>query len=448
MPDQQAGHDASLGYHRVLLEDSHRVDAFERAIRALVRPNDVVLDLGSGTGLFGMLAARRGASRVHAIESMPVAKLAKVLIEANGLDEIVTVHQADARFLDPVEPVDLVVSDCLGRFLVDDGMVPAVVKAGEWLKPTGRVCPSTILLFLAPVGMMTLGAVDTFAGSFFGLDYRSAIPYAENCTYNVELGPEHLMATRQLFHNWVPPESPAPFEGQVGFELAKNCELRGVVGWFEATLAPGIVLSNQPGIQTHWGQILFPIPNTKVIKGDRLVFELEQTGDHSEPSWHWSGHIEQDGRRTARFDLESQQRMGHRMSTEGSDEGYQPMTREQILATNQQGARAFQDGQLTEAIDLYSRAIWALPPEHDDLAPGLFENLGLAYFNASQFRSATRAFLRSLDGNPTSREQSLRFLIDCFAYNGCSYEVQRYLAHYVDAFGAHPSGLELNGLDD
>lgn len=448
MPDQQAGHDASLGYHRVLLEDPHRLDAFERAIRTLVRPDDVVLDLGCGTGLFGMLAARRGAARVHAVESMPVALLAKALIEANGLHGVVTVHHADARFLDPVEPVDLVVSDCLGRFLVDDGMIPAVVKAGQWLKPTGRFCPSAIQLFLAPVGLMTLGAVDTFAASFYGLDYGAALPYAWNHTYKVDMGPEHLLATEQLFHDWAPPDAPAPFTGQVEFELTESCELRGVVGWFEATLAPGITLSNQPGHETHWGQILFPVPISKVTKGDRFAFELELTGDHSEPSWRWSGHVEQDGRqRTPRFDLESLQRIGQRSSPQSRDERYQPLTREQILATNQKGAKAFHEGRLVEAIDSYNRAIWALTPDCDDFAAGLFENLGLAYFNASQVKSAARAFLRALDGKPTSRKQSLRFLIDCLIHTGCQYDAGHYLGIYLDAFGEHPSGWKPGTLE-
>ena len=75
-----------------MLADLHRMDAYERALRKLVRPGDVVLDLGCGTGILAMLAARRGA-RVHAVESMPVVHLAQQLVAHNRLD--VHVHHAD-----------------------------------------------------------------------------------------------------------------------------------------------------------------------------------------------------------------------------------------------------------------------------------------------------------------------------------------------------------------
>jgi predicted RNA methylase len=127
------GHDASLDYHRRMLVDVVRMDAYDRAIRKLVRPGDVVLDVGAGTGILAMLAARAGAARVHAVESMPVAEIARELVASNGLGERVIVHRADLVTMDPVERVDLVVSDFLGPFLTDDAMLPAVAAAGRWL---------------------------------------------------------------------------------------------------------------------------------------------------------------------------------------------------------------------------------------------------------------------------------------------------------------------------
>src|SRR5262245_9474085 len=107
----ESGHQAPLSYHARLLMDVHRMDAYERAIRRLVRRGDVVPDLGAGTGILSLLAARRGAARVHALESMDIAEIAQNLISENGFSNIITVHRADAREHPPVEPVDLVVSD-------------------------------------------------------------------------------------------------------------------------------------------------------------------------------------------------------------------------------------------------------------------------------------------------------------------------------------------------
>ena len=57
-----------LRYHRQLLSDAHRTESFGRAVAEVVRPGDVVLDLGSGSGILALIAARLGARQVYAVE--------------------------------------------------------------------------------------------------------------------------------------------------------------------------------------------------------------------------------------------------------------------------------------------------------------------------------------------------------------------------------------------
>ena len=75
---------AEIEVHRTMICDRVRTDAFRRAIDAVVRPGDVVLDVGAGTGLLSLFAARAGASRVYAVEQTTVAVLAQELAAANG----------------------------------------------------------------------------------------------------------------------------------------------------------------------------------------------------------------------------------------------------------------------------------------------------------------------------------------------------------------------------
>lgn len=73
-----------LGIHRRILRDTSWVEAFDVALRKVVTPGSCVLDLGTGSGILAMLAARAGARRVIAVERTGVAELARQLVEVNG----------------------------------------------------------------------------------------------------------------------------------------------------------------------------------------------------------------------------------------------------------------------------------------------------------------------------------------------------------------------------
>lgn len=438
------GHPFPLEYHRILLDDAVRLDAFERAIRALVRPGDVVLDLGSGTGILGLLAARRGAARVHAVESAAVAALAVELARANGFADRFVVYRADAAAFEPVEPVDLVLSDFMGRFVVDDYMLPAMAAAGRWLKPGGRFCPSRVRLFLAPVEAPGLRGVEIYEEPIYGLTFGPARPYAANFCYGIQLAAGAPLAPAAEYHEIVPPAPPGTFDRALRFVVARAGRLAGVAGWFDSDLAPGIVLSTAPGIETHWGQYLFPVPACAVEPGDRVSFRLRIPRGEPSLRWCWEGEVVRgrSGERLAAFALESEQRLGERAAPEPRappPPAASPAdARAHAVARSEEARRAFVAGRFEDAVRTLESAVAALGPAEDDLAPPLHENLGLAYLNLGRPRPAVRAFLRALDGRADSREQSLRFLVRCLAQEGRVVEAARFLAAYEAAFGPHP----------
>ena len=75
--------------HRTMICDRVRTDAFRRAIESVVRPGDIVLDVGAGSGILSVFAARAGARRVYAVERTSVAVLAQELAAANGVGDVV-----------------------------------------------------------------------------------------------------------------------------------------------------------------------------------------------------------------------------------------------------------------------------------------------------------------------------------------------------------------------
>ena len=71
----------------------------------------MVLDVGCGTGILSIFAARAGASRVYAVEASALAAVADQMIRANGVDGVVTVLHSTAEALRLPEKVDVIVSE-------------------------------------------------------------------------------------------------------------------------------------------------------------------------------------------------------------------------------------------------------------------------------------------------------------------------------------------------
>jgi protein arginine N-methyltransferase 1 len=398
------GHDAPLDYHRRLLDDPHRMDAFERALRRRVRPGDVVLDLGCGTGILGLLALRCGAARVHAVESMPVIAHARALAAQNGVADRIVFHQADAAALAPAEPVDLVVGDFLGAFLVDDLMLPAAAAAARWLKPGGGYIPEEVRLLVAPVGDFGLRPLDGFAAPMYGVDLGPLAAAARAAACRVEIGPAHLLAPPAEYLRYRAGDADPGFDHELSWSCARAGRLRGFAGWFEATLAPGVVLATAPGIETHWGQIFFPIAARAVAAGERVDIRLRLVGPND---WDWE---------------------------RGESAPAAPSSDTDALVANDRGAAAYAADRFAEAAEAWEQAVRLVDPRDDAHAPAIYENLGLAYVGLGRPNEAVRCFLRALDGDPASREQALRFLVTACVAAGRHADAARYRALYAASF--------------
>src|SRR5450755_3656349 len=143
---------AEIEVHRTMICDRVRTEAFRRAINSVVRPGDIVLDVGAGSGILSMFAAQAGAARVYAVERTTVAGLAQELAAANGVGEIVQLIHGDIMDVELPERVDVIVSEWLGGFGIDEGMLAPVIAARDrWLKPGGVMVPRSVTAWAALV---------------------------------------------------------------------------------------------------------------------------------------------------------------------------------------------------------------------------------------------------------------------------------------------------------
>jgi 2-polyprenyl-3-methyl-5-hydroxy-6-metoxy-1,4-benzoquinol methylase len=302
------GHFIGLNHHRLMLADVERMRAYSQAIEARVRPGQRVLDLGTGTGVLAMWAARAGAE-VVAVEPHDIIRVAERLALANGLDARIRFVQADARAL-PAEPTfDLLLTECMGNFFVTDEMQPVLRDARRLLAPGASTLPLSISLHLAAATLPGWRELTFWEEPVGGLDLGAALPFASQAAYVVRCEPELVATDAARLATFPLLEAPDTFELDARLEVKKPRTLHALIGWFEADLGAGVTLSTAPGVPTHWGQMAFPLPATPVRAGDTVRVQLRLSMDETlKGRFAWSGLVERPGRPAVPFQRDSARR--------------------------------------------------------------------------------------------------------------------------------------------
>ncbi|KAL6777065.1 PRMT10 [Auxenochlorella protothecoides x Auxenochlorella symbiontica] len=143
-----------LYHQKDMLEDHKRTGAYYNAcIQNMAQFKDkVVLDVGTGSGILAIFAARAGARKVYAVEATDMAKHARRLVAAQGLAGTVEVIQGVIESVELPEQVDIIISEWMGYFLLRESMLDSVLVArNKFLKPGGALYPSHARMFLAPI---------------------------------------------------------------------------------------------------------------------------------------------------------------------------------------------------------------------------------------------------------------------------------------------------------
>src|SRR5262245_47333566 len=101
----------TLTAYGAMLSDTARRDAHVAALSRIVKPGDVVVDLGSGPGFFALVACQLGARHVYAIEFDDAIHVGRACTLANGYAERITWIQEDARRVALPVPAHVIIAD-------------------------------------------------------------------------------------------------------------------------------------------------------------------------------------------------------------------------------------------------------------------------------------------------------------------------------------------------
>ncbi|MFQ3580791.1 MAG: 50S ribosomal protein L11 methyltransferase [Chloracidobacterium sp.] len=291
----------ALTYHASLIADEVRVRAFQSAIEAVVRPGDIVADVGCGTGILTLLACRAGARHVYAIDEGPIIELAKQIVEQNGYAAQVTLINRPSRRANLPVPVDVIVSETIGNYGAEELILSTLSDAcRRWLKPGGKVIPQRLELYCAPIAWpKTEASLSIWHQPVCGFDFSPGLTFAVNQQYPRDLCPAHLLAQGICYHRLelssavLAAESLPKVSGTARFSITQPGVMGGVGAWFNAWLTDHVHVTNDPRrAKTSWGHLCLPIAEPlPVTVGDEVDITLRAVGGGSLLCWEvvWRG---------------------------------------------------------------------------------------------------------------------------------------------------------------
>ncbi len=283
----------SVADYGEMIADRVRTEAYARALQAAVKPGAVVVDIGTGTGIFALLACKFGARRVYALEAGEALPLAREMAAANHCAQQIEFISGLSTQVSLPERADVIISDLRGVLPLYSHHLPSIADARRrFLAPGGTLIPRCDTMWAAvaedPKEYSNLVAV--WSDNHNGLDLRAGRGVVTNTVLKVRRKPEQLLVTPQCWAtlDYTTLEDPN-VSGQVTWSVARPGTAHGLSLWFDSTLADGVGFSNAPGApEAIYSQMFFPWSEAvPLAAGDLVTVTLQADLVGEDYVWRW-----------------------------------------------------------------------------------------------------------------------------------------------------------------
>lgn len=247
--------------HVAMLDDRPRTSAFLEALREVVQPGDVVVDVGTGTGVLAVAAAQAGANKVYAIEAGGASRWAKAIFRANGFEDRITLVEGWSSQITLPEPADVLVSETIGNEALGEHVLEMVRDARKrLLKPGARVIPRRVKVYAVPLSVPA-GELSrrTFTPegarrweAAYGIDFGPLVESGQSVPFVFAARPGVVKDWPRLSDPVLVADLNLEHAEQVSVDTTTSVEapssgvLNGVMAYFELELSPGRKLAPKP----------------------------------------------------------------------------------------------------------------------------------------------------------------------------------------------------------
>jgi hypothetical protein len=267
-------------WHIPMINDAERNAAYEAALKRAVRPDSVVFEVGTGSGLVAMMAARAGARMVVTCEAVPIlAEVAKETVARNGYsDRIKVVSKRSTQVKlgeDLPERADIFVSELINVGMLAPNMLPIIrhTKA-NFIKPGAKVIPAAAIVWGALAQCDHLASITPLK-RIEGFDMTAFDAFRTPGYVQMDLASDpHRMLSERFrvldfdFRLDMKDADLQPLTVTAG----ESGLCHGIAFWFDLIMDEETVYRSESRTRTnHWKQAMYFFPQPVSVKpGDRL----------------------------------------------------------------------------------------------------------------------------------------------------------------------------------
>lgn len=295
----------SIADYGAMIADRTRMNAFRQALDRTVKPGAVVVDIGTGTGIFAFLACRLGARRVYAIEPDAAIQIAREIAKANGYEDRIEFIQAKSTDVTLPERADVIVSDIGGILPWFQQHIASIADARRrLLAPGGVLIPQQDTVWAAVVEAPALYARRTgpWREQTFDLDMEAARRMVVNTVTKGQVTREQLLTPRKPWATLDYAEvEDLNVRTRISWTIAREGTGHGLIAGFDRTVLDGVNLSNAPDApeairpELIYGTLFFPWSDPVPLRtGDLVTVDLAATQMGEDYVWSWTTSVQEE----------------------------------------------------------------------------------------------------------------------------------------------------------
>jgi len=281
--DYYADSYAHFGIHEEMLKDQVRTLSYRNAIynNRHIFDGKTVLDVGCGTGILSLFAAKAGAAHVVGIDMSNIIDQAIKIVEINGFKDKITLVKGKLEEAElPIQQFDIIISEWMGYFLLYESMLNTVLLARDkYLKPDGIMLPDSATLYIAAIEDQEYKEEKiNFWDDVYGFDYSCIkdIALREPLVDTVELKAvvTNPYAIKHIDLKTARIED-LTFSAPFSITATRNDYVHAFLAWFDisfGSIHKPVKFSTGPHAKyTHWKQTVFYTRETVTISEGEII---------------------------------------------------------------------------------------------------------------------------------------------------------------------------------